>query len=62
VLTLSRGFTGSDPGDVGFAPGTEVVFGLAVLDGVEKDHVAVPVPIRLVLVDPPALVGRRQGE
>jgi hypothetical protein len=62
VLTLSRAFTGSDPGDVRVAPGQEAVFGLAVLDGVEKDHVAVPVPIRLVLVDPPALPGRRQGE
>lgn len=62
VLTLSRGFTGSDPGDVRFAPGTEAVFGLAVLDGVDKDHVAVPVPIRLVLVDPPALLGRPQKE
>lgn len=61
-LTLSRRRSGSDPGDVRFDPGGELAFGLALLDGVEKDHTAVPAPIRLILVDPSALPGRRSKE
>jgi len=61
-LTLSRRLLGQDSEDVRFEPGGEVAFGLAILDGVEKDHTAVPAPIRLILVDPSAFPGRRSEE
>ncbi len=54
-VTLSRARTGTDPEDLRFGPGQEVAFGLALLDGVNRDHLAVPDPVYLVLVDPSSL-------
>ena len=50
TLTLSRPLSGADPGDLEFVPGGEYVFGLSILDAVDRDHLVVPEPIRLRLV------------
>lgn len=49
-LTVSRSLRGSAADDVVLEAGRQYAFGLALLDGVEKDHTAVPEPIRLLLV------------
>jgi len=49
-LTISRALRGLAADDVVLEPGRTYAIGLALLDGVEKDHMAVPEPIRLVLV------------
>jgi len=61
-VTLSRSLDGTEPDDVRFVPGREYAFGLAILDGVEKDHTAVPAPIRLVLVSPSVFPAGRAEE
>lgn len=62
-LTVSRALRGSGPEDVALEEGREYAFGLALLDGVEKDHTAVPDPVRLVLVDRGAIArAGRDGE
>lgn len=57
TLTLSRGLKGLDPGDVTFVPGGEYSFGMAVLDGVAKDHNAVSKGITIKLVKPGEVAG-----
>lgn len=57
TLTLSRALKGSDPADAGFTKGGSYFFGLALLDGVVRDHNAVARPIRLELVVPPPVRG-----
>jgi len=55
VVVLSRALRGLDADDVALLPGREVRFGLSTLDGVARDHNAVAGPVRLLLVDRPAL-------
>jgi hypothetical protein len=61
-VTLSRPLKGVDATDATFAPGQETRFGLALLDGVAKDHNAVNTPVHLLLVAPQAFPKRAQGE
>jgi len=61
-VTLGRDLVPVDAGDLVFREGGEYRFGLALLDGVEKDHLAVPVPVRLVLVKRSSLAGEPEGE
>lgn len=52
TLTLKRPLAGLSPEDVKFEPGGEYSFGLAVLDGVARDHNAALKPVRMKLVGP----------
>ena len=52
TLTVSRRLTGMDPDDVKFVAGGEYSFGLAVIDGVARDHNAVSAPVVIRLVSP----------
>ena len=61
-VTLSRDLTPVDAGDLIFQEGGEYRFGLAVLDGVQRDHLAVPMPVRLVLVKRSSLAGETEGD
>ncbi len=60
-VVLSRPLRGQDPEDVRFDPGREVLVGVALLDGVARDHNAVSAPVRLELVPAGDLAGR-EGE
>ncbi|MDF1555292.1 MAG: ethylbenzene dehydrogenase-related protein [Deferrisomatales bacterium] len=56
-VTLSRALVPLGMDDREFREGGEYLFGVAVLDGVEKDHLAVPAPVRLILVSRSTLAG-----
>lgn len=51
-LTIKRGLTALSPEDVKFEPGGEYSFGIAVLDGVAKDHNASSRAVTMKLVGP----------
>jgi len=52
TLTLSRRLMAFEQGDVPFRPGGEYHFGLAILDGVDRDHNAVGKAVGLKLIEP----------
>ncbi len=61
-VVLSRPLRGRDPEDVRFEPGGEVTVGVALLDGVARDHNAVPVAVRMELVPAGDLVRDKTGK